>query len=484
MRIARKLTIALVLAVSTVLAVHGWLSARRERAFFEAESRREARMMGRALVAVVSEIWRTQGEARAIALIAEANEHEASVNFRLTVLEAVEATDARRPIVDPARIQGLSAGREAVFRDWDGDGRIITYVPLAVERAGAMIEVSASLSEQQRYVRRSVAAIAVTTAVATTVAAAITILLGAWFVGRPMRQLIAKARRIGEGDLGGPLSLRQHDELGELATEINAMCDRLDAERSARQRAVDELRHAHRLAVVGRLAAGVAHELGTPLHVVKGWANMIATREVEGDAAREAARNVSSAAERMANIIRQLLDFARPRTVHKEPLDVEKLTRRTVALLAPIAEKRRVDIAVEAAAAPLILEVDGAQLQQAMTNLLMNGLDAMPDGGKLSVSIGATRTAAPPEIGGGEAEWVRISVRDEGAGIAKEHLDQVFEPFFTTKRVGEGTGLGLSVSYGIVREHGGWIAVESEPGHGACFHVFLPMKTGPVRGAS
>ncbi|MBI2390593.1 MAG: HAMP domain-containing histidine kinase [Deltaproteobacteria bacterium] len=481
MRIARKLTIALVLAVSSVLAVHGWLSARRERAFFEAESRRESRMMGRALVAVVSEIWRTQGEARAFALLAEANERDASVNFRHV---ALGATDARRPTVDPARIQGLAPGREAVFRDWDGDGRIITYVPLAIDRPGAMIEVSASLTEQQRYVRGSVAAIAVTTAVATTVAAAITILLGAWLVGRPMRQLIAKARRIGEGDLGGPLTLHPNDELGELASEINAMCDRLAAERTARQRAVDELRHAHRLAVVGRLAAGVAHELGTPLHVVKGWANMIATREVEGDAAREAARNVSSAAERMANTIRQLLDFARSRSVHKEPLDIESMTRRTAALLAPIAERRRVDVSVEASVAPLVMEVDGAQLQQALTNIMMNGLDAMPDGGKLSVTIDTTRATAPPEVAGGEAEWVRISVRDQGAGIAKEHLDQVFEPFFTTKEVGEGTGLGLSVTYGIVREHAGWISVESQPGHGACFHVYLPMKAGPTRGAS
>lgn len=470
MRIARKLTLALVVAVSVVLGVHGFLSARRELAFFESESRREARVMGRALTAVVREIWRTQGEARAHELLAEANEREESVNFRFVDLTGHDPQSA--PMIAPVRIGEVAPGRETVFREGD---HTVTYVPLAIDgvRRG-VIEVSSSLAEQQRYVRRSGVATAITAVITTGLAAALTILLGAWFVGRPMRALMAKARRIGEGDLEGPLELAQRDELGELAQEMNAMCVRLAAERDARMRAVDELRHAHRLAVVGRLAAGIAHELGTPLHVVKGWSNMIATREVEGDAAIEAARNVSTAAERMATIIRQLLDFARRRTVQKEPLDLESMARRIAELLGPIAEKRKVELVVEGE--PEKVEGDATQLQQALANLVMNGLDAMPGGGRVTISVDTARVKPPAEVGGDEAEWVRLSVRDEGAGIAPEHLDQVFEPFFTTKPVGEGTGLGLSVSYGIVREHGGWISVESEPGHGACFRAFLPKS--------
>jgi len=471
MRIARKLTLALVLAVTFVLTLHGWLSARRELAFFESESRREARAMGRALTAVVSEVWRTQGEGRAHALLAEANEREDSVNFRF--IDFAGKDPANKPLIDPGRIGELSPGRETVFRDGE---RTVTYVPLAVDgvRRGT-IEVSASLAEQQRYVRRSILATGITTAVTTTVAAALTILLGAFFVGGPMRELIAKARRIGEGDLEGPLVLAQRDELGELALEINAMCVRLADERSARMRAVDELRHAHRLAVVGRLAAGIAHELGTPLHVVKGWSNMIATREVEGDAAIDAARNVSSAAERMANIIRQLLDFARRRNVQKEPVEMVSLARRTTELLGPIAEKRKVDIVVGGSDA--LVDADATQLQQAVANLVMNGLDAMPTGGRLEIRIDRAHARPPADVGGDESEWVQLRVRDEGTGIEPEHLEQVFEPFFTTKPVGEGTGLGLSVSYGIVREHGGWISVESRPGEGTCFQVFLPASS-------
>src|SRR5205085_12285239 len=138
----------------------------------------------------------------------------------------------------------------------------------------AAIEVSSSLTEQRRYVRRSAVFTGISTAATTLAAAAVTILLGSFFVGRPMRELIGKARRIGAGDLTTPLHLNQRDELGELAREMNAMCDRLAAERDARMRAVDELRHAHRLAIVGRLAAGIAPELGTPLQNVTGWADM------------------------------------------------------------------------------------------------------------------------------------------------------------------------------------------------------------------
>ncbi len=473
MRIARKLTIALVLAVCAVLAVHGYLTSRREIAFFEADTQRDARMMGRALAAVVSELWRTEGEERARKTIGEANEREASVNFKyVSLLPHAEV----KPSVALERIGTPDPGRVSVVRDLQGDGTIYTYVPLAIDasRRGA-IEVSSSLAEQHRYVRRSVLAIGITTTATTGIAAALTILLGAWFVGRPMRELIAKARRIGGGDLTGPLVLSQRDELGELATEINSMCDRLAEERLARMRAVDELRHAHRLAVVGRLAAGIAHELGTPLHVVSGWADMIVNREVEGDGVINAARNVSSAASRMAAIIRQLLDFARRRVVNKEPQSLENVVRQATTLLTPIAEKRRVELSIRAPATAVEVEVDAAQLQQAVTNLVMNGIEAMPDGGQLTIALSTARVQPPAELGGAEQKWAAIEIRDNGPGMAPAVLEQVFEPFFTTKNVGEGTGLGLSVSYGIVQEHGGFIEAESTPGHGTCFRVLLPL---------
>lgn len=479
MKLARKLTLALVVAVCAVLAAHGWLSARRELAFFEEDRARDAHAVGRTLVAVVREVWRTQGEARARAIVGEANEREANVSFKWIWLGG-DAHDA--PAVPSDRLLGLANDQEIVTREGD---RLYTYVPLvrAADRTAAL-EITSSLAEHQRHVRRSLVATAITTGILMLVAALVTSAVGAWFVGRPMRALIGKARRVGAGDLDGPLELPQRDELGELAAEMNAMCDQLSAERAARMATLDQLRHAHRLAIVGRLASGIAHELGTPLHVVTGWARMIESREVEGDAAVAAAKNVTSAADRMAKIIRQLLDFARPRTAQKEPVDLRNLAGQTLSLLTPLLEKRHV-VAKVGEGDPVRVAADASQIQQALANLVVNGIDAMKEGGPLEIGIEVVRAKRPAEHGaspGAEARWARLSVRDHGEGIPKENVEQIFEPFFTTKEVGEGTGLGLSVSYGIVHEHGGWIEVESTPGHGTCFHVYLSAEIEGARG--
>ncbi len=476
MKLARKLTLALVVAVCAVLAVHGWLSARRELAFFEEDRARGAHAVGRTLVAVVREVWRTQGEARARAIVGEANEREGAVSFKWVWL-GEDVPDA--PAVPADRLSGLTKDQEVVTRV---DDKLYTYVPLVREADRiAVLEITSSLVEHQRHVRRSLVATAITTGVLTVLAAIVTSALGAWFVGRPMRALIGKARRVGAGDLGGPLELPQRDELGELAAEMNAMCDQLAAERAARAATLDQLRHAHRLAIVGRLASGIAHELGTPLHVVTGWARMIESREVEGEGAVSAAKNVTAAADRMAKIIRQLLDFARPRKAQMEPVDLRHLARQTLSLLAPLLEKRSVTATVSEGESVRIA-ADASQVQQALANLVVNGIDARKEGGPLDIDVAIVRAKPPAEHGGVEGPWAKLSVRDRGEGIPHENVDQIFEPFFTTKAVGEGTGLGLSVSYGIVHEHGGWIEVESAPGHGTCFHVYLSAEPRGARG--
>jgi two-component system NtrC family sensor kinase len=146
---------------------------------------------------------------------------------------------------------------------------------------------------------------------------------------------------------------------------------------------------------------------------------------------------------------------------------------RTMELLQPMARKRGVTL-VCGERGPAPVEVDATQLQQVLANLVVNGIDAMPDGGELHVSVG--RRALSPPDGGPARPMTCVDVRDRGEGIPPEHLPRVFEPFFSTKGVGEGTGLGLSVSWGIVAEHGGWIGVQSRVGEGSCFTVALPEK--------
>jgi signal transduction histidine kinase len=310
--------------------------------------------------------------------------------------------------------------------------------------------------------------------------------LGFVLVGRPLRRLADKARRIGAGDLSGPLLIRQRDEVGQLAAEMNHMCEllqaehqRADAEAAARLEAQDQLRHAERLSTVGKLASGIGHELGTPLNVVAGRAKMIASGEVTGAEASESARIIGEQAERMTKIIRQVLDFARRRGPQKARRGLKEIVRSAGQLLRPLASKRDVALELPEEDAPEVAAaVDAGQLQQVLTNLMLNGVQAMPGGGALRVEIAREPARPPPDCDRPEGVHVAIHVTDRGTGILPEHVGHVFEPFFTTKGVGEGTGLGLSVAYGIVRDHGGWITIRSAPGKGSRFTVYLPDEEG------
>ncbi len=493
MKLARKLTLWLVLGIASVMSVHSALAIRREQSFLEADSQRHNQLLGRTLAALISEVIRADGEPRALRLIAQANEHDPFVSFRWVLLDPTREELAHKPEVRRSRLDAVAEGHEVVELQRLGDAaHLVTYVPFttATGRAAA-IEVAQSLAEKQRYVRSMIATSIATTIVLALVAIGIAIATGAWVVGRPMRALAAKARRIGEGDLGSPLELAQDDEVGELAREMNRMCTRLaDAQAalaqatSARIAALEQLRHAERLAVVGKLASGIAHELGTPLQVVSGWAKMIRAREIEGDEVGAAAGAIAEQSERMAQSIRGLLDFARRRDTSRQLLDVRDLVRDTLSLLQPLAEKRSIVVTLDERGEPGRVRADAGQLQQALTNLVVNGFDALPNGGALAVTIDRAREAPPAEIGHQATEFVRIAVRDEGEGIDLDDLPHVFDPFFTTKAVGHGTGLGLPVARDIVREHLGWIDVRSERGRGSTFTIHLPLEEAECSDAS
>jgi signal transduction histidine kinase len=265
-----------------------------------------------------------------------------------------------------------------------------------------------------------------------------------------------------------------------LAAEMNATCERLAAaarrvteETRSRIAAVNQLRHADRLTTVGKLASGLAHELGTPLNVIEARADMIASGETSRAESQDYARVIRQASERMTALVRQLLDFARPRMATPAPHDVSELLRRTVTMLSPLAGKKDIQLAVRDPSGPTTAFVDPDQLEQVIANLVVNAIQAMNRAGRVELRVVTQRAQPPVDHGGPEADYVCVSVHDEGSGIAPEHLAHVFEPFFTTKDVGSGTGLGLAVAYGIIRDHGGWIDVDSKLGEGTTFRVFL-----------
>lgn len=475
MRLALKFTVALILGIAAVMMVTTLARVRREVELFEVDQAQDQRIMGRTLRDAVQTVWITEDEAQARAVLATTNTGDLDVRWRwLDELRDGAASAGTRSEEDLAT--ALEAGKETTLTRGD---RRYTYVPMA--RTGlrpAVLELSEHTSPPRAFIRASVIQNALSTVLIVTVCSLIAMTLGFWLIGRPMRLLIDKARRVGAGDFSGPLRLRQRDEIGALAAEIDLTSERLAeakqrvaTETEARITALEQLRHADRLKTIGQLASGVAHELGTPLNVIFGRASLIAG-DPSPDNVTNGARIIVEQTERMTRIIRHLLDFSRRRETQLVRGELHGIVADAVEILAPLAKARRVTIAVDARE-PAPAEIDRNQMLQALTNLMVNGMQAMTQGGRLTVSVGHRRTRPPADHGGAEDDYACVSVADQGEGMNSETLAHVFEPFFTTKDVGQGTGLGLSVAWGIVHEHGGWIDVTSAVGRGSEFAILL-----------
>jgi len=353
----------------------------------------------------------------------------------------------------------------------------------------------------------------------------IILIAGIRFVARPLQQLIAKTERIGDGQFSNPLQLKGNDELSQLGKAVNEMCVRLqrqqhliEQETSQRLETQNQLRHADRLKTVGRLAAGIAHEIGSPLGVVSGRAAMIETltaKESSENSNRigENAKIIKSESDRIANTVRQLLDFARPNRPMRNPTRLDTLCNETLELVKTLTESKQIEFLFEIDSSITSIEsnnhspsdltnkqettdhhdavtatIDRGQIQQVITNLLVNAIQSIEENGTIKVSLGVTRTTSPvSELYNSQAsksgndfnsvrDYQTIEIQDDGEGIDEQNQKHLFEPFFTTKGVGQGTGLGLSISYGIVKEHGGWIDVQSQKQRGTRFTVFLPKE--------
>jgi len=311
------------------------------------------------------------------------------------------------------------------------------------------------------------------------------ICIGAWFRGRAFGVVVSlvgvSLATLGEAmtrlDRGWPLHALHlawnHGGSLVLFVGVSVLVARLrrfaDKERDERRATIEQLRQAERLGVVGQLAAGLAHELGTPLNVIVGHAELIEERRAGTDAAGSAGV-ILAQAQKMTSIIRGLLDFSRSGGRVRRVVDLGSLVKDASALIRTVARRRNVEVeTVVDAGTPLTVLGDRTELEQVLLNLMMNGVQAMGEGGTLRVRLHADEAMPPGAI---------VEIVDEGAGISAENLPRIFDPFFTTKDVGEGTGLGLAVSYGIVAEHRGRIHVASEVGVGSRFSVRLPRTGG------
>ncbi len=299
------------------------------------------------------------------------------------------------------------------------------------------------------------------------------------FVLKPVSLLADGMQKITAGDLSHVIELDTRDELGMLATSFNSMTRQLQERNLAAAKELDEYRssllHAQKMEAIGTLSAGIAHDFNNILTGIIGYSELI-REESDQTRVKEYVGSVLELTDRASEFTRQILLIGRRLPPARRPLDLNGLINDSIKMLRRMVEEN-IEIKVFKHQGLHRIDADQAQITQVLMNLVVNARDAMPKGGTIEIRTGETmidEAYVRLHAYSGPGNYVFVAVSDTGSGIPEEIRDKIFEPFFTTKSKGRGTGLGLAVTYSIVRSHGGWIDLSTEVGKGTEFKVCLP----------
>ena len=393
------------------------------------------------------------------------------------------------PVSDEALQQSLIR-REPFWSVMEtGQGRILRYIQPFRWPGGrsAAIEVRQTLVEVEQEFRRSVRDSIASRLMVLILFVLSVVALTRWSIARPIRALMAGAQAVGRGDLKQRIEVTRRDEIGQLAEEFNRMAEKLRAAHDELLRQIEErvrleqeVQQGQKMAAVGMLAAEVAHEIGTPLNVISGRAEVLGQVVPPDHAERRHLDVIIKQTERISEIIRALLDYTRPRRPQLRSEMPLPVIARVADLLLDRSKRRGVRIVLDLPTDLPPVMVDPDQLQQLFINLMLNALDASPAGGTVLITSGAepllsAEGSAGIVRGKVSGPFLALHIVDSGDGLTAEQLDHIFEPFFSTKSQGHGTGLGLPIVEEIVRAHRGDIEIRSLPGRGTEAIVRLPL---------
>ena len=303
-------------------------------------------------------------------------------------------------------------------------------------------------------------------------------------ITRPIKKLLAGVDDVARGDLSHTVLSEREDEIGKLASRFNEMTFSLRESQAetarqnqARSGLEERLFQTEKMATIGQLAAEIAHEVGTPLNVISGRARTLGKKASDTEAVVKNAGIIAEQSQRITRIIQRLLDFARRRIGHVETelVDMGQIAATTLEFLEGRLRSAKVEPTLDVPDDLPLLRGQPDQLQQVLLNLIINATEAMPGGGSLIVEAGEQTRRRPGLADAAPETVVVVSVSDTGAGIPEEIRERIFEPFYTSKDREGGTGLGLAVSHGIVKEHDGWIEVDDGAHGGTSFSLFFPV---------
>lgn len=498
MRLGTKLIVSLITTVVVIMLVHGYLSLRQDRENIVREMRVGMVGLSRSVQAALRSIYGDEDDLTATQSFIDSigrpgNIHGVVVYDQSAKPVAFSASLTRsreNPNLDPVPVLDISP-RETLRTGEESEGVIDNPAQPVYYRIGPIRNHDNQLIGAFVLARRGLGAgqiletrrnrIVVTTSILIVLLAALILFFVRRSVAVPIDGLIERMRAIGDGRWQERIQVSEKNELSSLAREFNRMCERLEElygrlikEQQERLNLERSLRQSDKLASVGQLAAGLAHEIGTPLGIIGGRAEFLLRRPRSAGDIRDNLEIIRSQIDRIAGIVRQLLEFSRRREPAVRSVDLVQLLGTVTGLLDhKIAEK---NIIVNLQIAPMLPNIKGDphQLQQVFINLFVNSLQALPNDGTIKICADRLDASRSQDNGNDTEGKLRIAFEDNGAGIPAELLGQVFDPFFTTKDVGEGTGLGLSVAYGIIKDHQGEIRVDSRPGEYTRFEIVLP----------
>ncbi|MGC8743614.1 MAG: PAS domain S-box protein [Verrucomicrobiia bacterium] len=250
-----------------------------------------------------------------------------------------------------------------------------------------------------------------------------------------------------------------------------------------RQKIENQLRQSQKMEAIGKLAGGIAHDFNNILTVINGCVEMLSLDKSIDTESQSLVQDIAKSARRASDLTKQLLMFSRQQVMEPKPLDINQVIRELTKMLKRLIGEH-ISVVLDLQEGLPLISADRSMIETALTNLSVNARDAMPNGGAITISttlkqIETEFISKNPEAYKGK--FIVVSFADTGMGMGKEIIEKIFEPFFTTKEIGKGTGLGLSVVYSVIKQHGGWVDVESEPGKGAVFKLYFPIPEKIVK---
>ncbi|MDD2335387.1 MAG: ATP-binding protein [Geobacteraceae bacterium] len=296
-------------------------------------------------------------------------------------------------------------------------------------------------------------------------------------VTKPLYRLTERVRAMGSGAPLEKVPVETHDEIGKLATAFNTMAESLQNRDAEKGNLEQQLRQAHKMEAIGTLAGGVAHDFNNILSTIEGYALLLRDSIKKKGHIRNYVEQIVAGVERAADLTHRLLAFSRSQVINPAPLDLNETIRNITTLLVRLVGEN-IDFQILTSPEELVVMADQLQVEQTLINLATNARDSMPHGGVLRLATELATVGDNPEESRREirpGHYAKLVLSDSGTGIDPSTKERIFDPFFTTKDVGKGTGLGLSMTFGIIKQHKGYIEVDSEPGHGTTFSIYLPL---------